>query len=314
MMRMNLKQLLKHNYGFSVNSINDAPRQFVAETYFVETDHEKFFCKVISKQLFIPAVIDSLPVLNKMHELGQNRINYPISTLKGDLSVTDNGSLVVLFNYIDAPQSYDYDNFTLGKLLAEIHQLSEQMNAITPKEMFRFKHADIFEKKLEELVQLKSSNVTEQTASALLQENHEDLIRLYKVFRNISLTCQKSDDWQMILTHGDAPGNILVNSPTDFYIVDWDDILFAPSERDLWFLLDKQDFIRGYQSVRHDYEVNELSARYYLFSRYFNDLIEYWAEIFGEFSDSHKKSNFEQMKKELFEDEGWLYPQIKKFI
>ncbi|MCB9813178.1 MAG: phosphotransferase [Pseudomonadales bacterium] len=312
-MQKNLKQLIKLNYGFSVSSITDAPRQFVAETYFIETDRGKFFCKVIDKQLFIPGVIRSLPILKKLHTLGQNRINYPLTTLHNNLFVMDNGSLLVLFNYIEAPQSYDYDNFLFGKLLGEIHLLSEQLNLDTPKETFHFKHADIFENRLSDLVELESPNITEQAASTLLRKSQDTLLQFYKIFQNLSSTCQKKN-WQMLLTHGDAPGNILVKSPTDFYIVDWDDILFAPAERDLWFLLDKKDFMQGYQSVRKDYKVNELSAQYYLFSRYFNDLIEYWAEIFGEFSESHKKSNFEQMKKELFEDEGWLYPLIKQFI
>lgn len=311
--KTNLRQLIKLNYGLSVKSITDAPRQFVAETYFIETDKGKFFCKVIDKQLFIPGVIKSLPILKKLHDLGQNRINYPLATLHNNLFVMDNGSLVALFNYIEAPQSYDYDYFLFGKLLGEIHQLSEQLNLDTPKETFEFKHADTFENRLAELVELESSNISEQAASTLLRKNQDNLLQLFEIFQNLSLMCQKKD-WQMLLTHGDAPGNILVKSPTDFYIVDWDNILFAPAERDLWFLLDKNDFSHGYQSVRNDYEVNELSARYYLFSRYFNDLIEYWAEIFGKFSESHKKSNFEQMKKELFEDEGWLYPLVKQFI
>jgi len=308
-----LTNLIRDNWGFVVSSITDAPRQFVAKTYFVNTDHGKFFCKVIDKKLFIPAVIKSLPTLKEIHYLGLDRINFPIPTVTNELSAIHDGSLIVLFNYIDAPQSYDYDNAELGKLLAEIHKLSQKVKAETQNETFMFKHADIFEERLASLAQLESIDVAEQSASKLLQRSYDDLITLYKIFQNLALTCQKKS-WQMVLTHGDAPGNILVKSPDDFYIVDWDDILLAPAERDLWFLIDKDDFLEGYKLGRKDFVVNEVAAQYYLLSRYFNDLVEYWAEIFGESGEAHKASNFNEMKRELFEEDGWLYPQVKKFI
>jgi len=308
-----LTNLIRDNWGFVVSSITDAPRQFVAKTYFVNTDHGKFFCKVIDKKLFIPAVIKSLPTLKEIHCLGLDRINFPIPTVTNELFAIHDGSLVVLFNYIDAPQSYDYDNAELGKLLAEIHKLSQKVKAETQNETFMFKHADIFEERLASLAQLESIDVDEQSASKLLQRSYDDLITLYKIFQNLALTCQKKS-WQMVLTHGDAPGNILVKSPDDFYIVDWDDILLAPAERDLWFLIDKDDFLEGYKLGRKDFVVNEVAAQYYLLSRYFNDLVEYWAEIFGESGEAHKASNFNEMKRELFEEDGWLYPQVKKFI
>ena len=308
-----LTNLIRDNWGFVVSSITDAPRQFVAKTYFVNTDHGKFFCKVIDKKLFIPAVIKSLPTLKEIHCLGLDRINFPIPTVTNELSAIHDGSLIVLFNYIDAPQSYDYDNAELGKLLAEIHKLSQKVKAETQNETFMFKHADIFEERLASLAQLESIGVAEQSASKLLQRSYDDLITLYKIFQNLALTCQKKS-WQMVLTHGDAPGNILVKSPDDFYIVDWDDILLAPAERDLWFLIDKDDFLEGYKLGRKDFVVNEVAAQYYLLSRYFNDLVEYWAEIFGESGEAHKASNFNEMKRELFEEDGWLYPQVKKFI
>lgn len=308
-----LTNLIRDNWGFVVNSITDAPRQFVAKTYFVNTDHGKFFCKVIDKKLFIPAVIKSLPTLKEIHYLGLDRINFPIPTVTNELFAIHDGSLVVLFNYIDAPQSYEYDNAELGKLLAEIHKLSQKVKAETQNETFMFKHADIFEERLASLAQLESIGVAEQSASKLLQRSYDNLITLYKIFQNLALTCQKNC-WQMVLTHGDVPGNILVKSPDDFYIVDWDDILLAPAERDLWFLIDKDDFLEGYKIGRNDFVVNEVAAQYYLLSRYFNDLVEYWAEIFGESGEAHKESNFNEMKRELFEEDGWLYPQVKKFI
>lgn len=308
-----LSKIISTNWGLDVKAIKDAPRQFVAKTYFVETDRGKFFCKVIDKPLFIPGVVNSLSTLKEMHDLGLNRINFPIPTLNHDLFVMFESILVVLFNYIDAPQSYTYDNALFGKLLAEIHELTPRVKAVTPKETFIFRHDAVFREKLNSFVNLQNGSIAERTASKLLKDNYQNLIVLYNKFQTLSANCREKS-WEMVLTHGDAPGNILVKASDDFYIVDWDDILLAPAERDVWFLLDKVDFIDGYRQVKKEFKADEEAATYYLFSRYFNDLVEYWAEIFGKNNEDHKVSNFNQMRKELFSEDGWLYQPVKAFI
>jgi len=103
-MDLKLKNILSENFDISIRSIKNAPRQFVAKTYVIEANSgEKYFCKVIDKSLFIPSMIKSLPVLQNIHQLGFERINYPLLTKLGGLYVMHNSALVVLFNYIDAP-------------------------------------------------------------------------------------------------------------------------------------------------------------------------------------------------------------------
>ncbi len=83
MIHSKLNKLLSHHYNLRVESIVDAPRQFVAETFFIKTDSNTFFCKVVEKPLFINGIVDSLPALANIHELGYKKINYPIPTTNG---------------------------------------------------------------------------------------------------------------------------------------------------------------------------------------------------------------------------------------
>jgi thiamine kinase-like enzyme len=46
----------------------------------------------------------------------------------------------------------------------------------------------------------------------------------------------RTDFDHFYITHGDAGGNIIV-SEDKFYIVDWDETMLAPPERDAWFCM-----------------------------------------------------------------------------
>jgi len=309
-MKFDLKKVIETNYNLNINLIDDAPRQFVAQTFIVRTERKTFFCKVVDKKSFIPGLIASLPALYNIHQLGFKKINYPILTNSQKLYVMHGDTLVVLFNYIDAIQNYTYDNFTFGVTLAKIHNLSSRLTAYPPKESFEFKHKKTFENETMDIINSNDKSEVATNLRNLLKERKKEIFQIFDNFLEVSKKCKKQK-WHVVITHGDAPGNILVKSPKNFYIIDWDDILLAPAERDLWFFEEKEEFINGYKSVFPDFSLNQDAVSYYTYSRYLNDLVDYWREIVGENSLSHKRKNFQQMRKELFEKSGWLYPVLK---
>ena len=62
-----------------------------------------------------------------MHDKGIKLITYPI-TSKDGLYVQLDNTLIVLFNFIPAEQSYDYNMYEFGKLTATIH-VQEVLNS-----------------------------------------------------------------------------------------------------------------------------------------------------------------------------------------
>lgn len=313
MNQASLKKILTKHWNLHITSLTDVPRQFVAKTFFVKTENKTYFCKIIDKPLFIDGVVNSLPALVSIHGLGYTRINYPIPTANNDLFIKEDGTLIVLFNFIDAPQNYDYDNAILGKTIAEIHKLSPQITTPIKHEQFEFKHAGIFMKKLDQLSSEAGQDEIATDLHKLIKANYSTIVSAYKQFQIVVENCSNAE-LDIVVTHGDAPGNVLVKSPDDIYIIDWDDILLAPAERDLWFMIDKQDFMDGYTREIPEYKPNQVALDYYLLSRYFNDMVEYWAEILGDFNEEHKKSNLRQLNKELFSEDGWLHPMIEEFL
>ena len=72
----------------------------------------------------------------------------------------------------------------------------------------------------------------------LLQERSEVLARCARRLNQVAAWC-RAHPGKLYLTHGDAGGNFLVKghgSTERYYIVDWDEVMYAPLERDAWVM------------------------------------------------------------------------------
>ena len=305
-----LKKQIEEQYGLAIGNVVDAPRQFVAETYILECKDVKYFCKIVTKPLFIQPLVKSLPVLNELRLQGLERVNYPIPTKRGKLYLKENGALIVLFNYIDAKQSENYDFYSLGKLIATVHDMASKVSLPVAKEGFVYQYAGTFEKQFNDIITSTSSDEIAQLLKALLTKYLEEINHDYTNFMQL---CQvlKTKEFAMVITHGDPGGNILAKSPTELYLIDWDNILLAPPERDTWFFQHETEFIRGYRSIFPKYQANEELSHFFTYKRYFEDLVEYFAEILGDGAEVHRQKNLNGLESDCLE--GWLRPSIRRF-
>jgi thiamine kinase-like enzyme len=306
-----MKQLfldaLLTEYGLRDVLVSAAPRQLVAETFIVSANNgQRYFCKLIDKPLFIPKVIASLPVLDAMHDLGFERINYPIKTLSGALHLMIGKSLMVLYNYIEASQSYEYDNQAFGRLLGQVHALTPRINADIPKEPFAVKHGALFEEQFDQLVSAEYADPVMQGLQRLLRQQEAAIRRQFAALQRSIAECSTTPV-DLMITHGDAGGNLLVKSPADLYLIDWDEILLAPRERDLWIYDSSPEFMRGYRSVFPDYQANQAARRYCLCSQHFDYMAYYLAEITGDFPQEYRASWLREFENYF---EGWIKPFI----
>jgi spectinomycin phosphotransferase len=90
-----------------------------------------------------------------------------------------------------------------------------------------------------------------------------------------------------VLCHSDAHlGNFLVSDTETVYLVDWDNPIFAPRERDLMFFgtgmfakdqvePEKTWFYNGYGPV----EINPIALAYFLYERVIDDIAEFCNQL-----------------------------------
>ncbi len=89
------------------------------------------------------------------------------------------------------------------------------------------------------------------------------------------------------MCHSDIHGgNVLIHENSDIYIVDWDEPIMAPKERDLLFIgggvgnvwnkpLEEKFFFKGYGKT----EINPTSLTYYRHERIVEDIAIYSQEL-----------------------------------
>src|SRR5262245_43055105 len=103
-----LTQVLAEKYGLSNIRLTPAPRGFVDETYYVDTDSGRYFAKLVKLSPHSEKIERTLPVLHELRQLGVEQITYPILTTDGQWSTRLDGQLLVLFNYIEGRWIFDF--------------------------------------------------------------------------------------------------------------------------------------------------------------------------------------------------------------
>jgi len=310
-MDTNLKNLIEDVYDIQVTNVEAGPRQFVAETFILSFREEvKYFVKVIKYNKYPQRTLESLPILKQLIQQGIENINYPIETKTGELYVLSGGKLIILFNYINAVQAFGYDNKKFGELIAQIHSKTSKIFTTIPKEDFSLLYKEDFESFFEEALNPTKTDKYISEMASIIKNYEEEIRRDWKNFQYVISEC-KDISFDFVITHGDAPGNILVDKDQNqnIYLIDWDTILLAPPERDTWFMKDNKEFLDAYAAIYPNYKINELAHKFYLYNRYFEDLVGFIEEIMGEKSNVHKEMDLNNLKKDCFDE--WLRPLIR---
>lgn len=273
-----LMSVIEQQYDICIKKAILGPQQFVATTYIIEdVKGHHYFCKMVDKPLLIPGIIDTLPAVEEMAKHGVEKICYPIRGFNGLYFFHEN-VLGILFNYIHATRALDYSVYELGKQIATVHAITEKMKVMPPKEDFIFPHYESFITIFEQtLVSINPDPVIQELKKIL--KIYENEIRQYiDEILKVASRCQQSHS-ALVLTHGDLATNILMNSPTDITIIDWDEMRLAPRERDLWMKDDEPEFLAGYKSIIPEFTVNQRYRRFFILQYYFERMHFYFNEV-----------------------------------
>ncbi len=299
-----LRRLLKEQYGIEANRIVDGARGFVAETFVVnDFSGQRFFVKYVTKPLFVTKIRSSIETQFSLYEQGFRQMCYPIRTLDEKFCVEADGWFVALFSYIEAPQSYDYDMCAIGRLEANLH--CQKVSGLThiKVEAFPTQESESFPVMMNALLSRDAGEPILRRTAEIFRRKKEQLDRDYDLFLSLLNKCKRKEP-HFVVTHGDIGGNTLVKTPTELYLIDWDEIILAPAERDIWTLWWNPGFQKGYREIRPGFEVDEILYHYYIMSSRFTFIMHYLLEICGSGTFAYRQANLEQL--EEFLDRGWI--------
>lgn len=309
-------ELLKVNYGIDAQSAQllHLGADANALVYKASAKSNTYFVKI--KYGNLEEV--HLSILCLLHDAEINEIIFPITTVEGNLLNRQDNFKMIVYPFVDGQNGFDKKLtktqwIELGKTLKKIHTLSipADLQQQLRKETFSAKWREI----VRSLYPVIESQVSDDEISKALKNffklNSDAIHRLVDIAKELSKKIQ-SDVNQYVLCHSDIhAGNVLITSDNSFYIVDWDDPMMAPKERDLMFIgggvgnvwnlpQEKAYFYEGYGDV----DIDETLLSYYRHERIVVDIAEFCQDILSNNHSDQSRLVMLNHFKAMFEPNG----------
>jgi spectinomycin phosphotransferase len=197
----------------------------------------------------------------------------------------------ILYPFVEGKDGFDTElsdqhRRSLGTALKAIHsaQVPSKLKRLIPQENFSPQGRE----SVKSLLALVGNKAFDEPTAAKLAEfmksKRDEITRLVQHAEQLASELQ-SKPLELVLCHSDIHGgNILISDKDELYIVDWDNPILAPKERDLMFIgggideiwktkREEAVFYEGYGKTEVDLSV----LAYYRYERVVQDLA-----VFGE--------------------------------
>lgn len=275
---------LKVDYGIDATQVNFLPIGNASNTwiYSVDTSRGKYFLK-LKKGGFDGASIETSRYL---YDSGISTIIAPLSTQTKKLWAQCDEYVLILFLYIDAT-SADASGLSheqwreFGKTLSAIHtsKLPEELTAQLKVETFISEAWPWIEKIKNRIDQGNFVDSQQSSFADFWNQKQEVVESILKRAKESSARILENPPDNMICHTDIHLANVLVSSDEQIHIVDWDAVMLAPKERDLMFILGRDEaplFFEGYGEVA----INQQVLSYYRSDWVLQELTDYGDRVF----------------------------------
>lgn len=227
-------------------------------------------------------------VIALLENAGIQQVIAPIKNIQGNAISHVGDVSIIVYPFVEGRNGFQRNLtaeqwVTLGRVMRMLHEIT------VPTEIEHKIRRETFSAKWREMVNslyvhIETEEVTDEIAKILIQfmKTHSRIIhRLLDRAAQLAKQIQ-SQLPEFVLCHADIHGgNVLITNDESIYIVDWDDPVMAPKERDLMFIgggvanvWNKPDeetmFYQGYGNV----EINQERLAYYRCERIIADIAE----------------------------------------
>jgi spectinomycin phosphotransferase len=219
----------------------------------------------------------------------------PIATTGGALWMHGYGYAWILYPFFAGPNGFqrplsDAQWGTLGKSLRAVHVavLPPALAARVPRESYSSQWRDVVTAFSEQVERSDFADPVAEQLAAFWRTKSQEVHMMVERATELARTLQERA-LPFVLCHTDLhAGNVLLGADDELTIVDWDEPLFAPKERDLMFIgggvggiwettREETLFYQGYGPT----EIDLTALAYYRCERIVADLAAYGDEIFN---------------------------------
>jgi spectinomycin phosphotransferase len=308
---------LKTYYGIHINELEQLSlsANSNASTYKANTVDQSYFVKLIYNHEHDAG----LAVLALLQQAKIPLIIPPVLTLNRQLLQRIDNTTLIVQPFIDGENGFSHSLsddqwINLGKSLKFIHEIDVPFSIQThlrretfsPKWRLQVKN---FYHLFEDNADIDRGDEISKKLLDFLKVHKASIHRLVNRAEELAQECQ-IDISPFVLCHADLHGgNVLIDNHQALYIVDWDDPMLAPKERDLMFIgggvgnvWNKQNeielFYKGYGEVKIDMKM----LAYYRHERIVEDIAIYIQQIL--FTSEKNKSEIFKHFVDMFNHRG----------
>jgi spectinomycin phosphotransferase len=285
---------LQEEYGLLVVQVDFLPLGVDrnAAVYHVVTDTGTPYFLKLRRGVFDKTSV-ALPTFFSDQGIGQ--IIAPLATKTGQLWASLDVFKSILYPFVEGHNGYEVDLSDrhwrdFGRALKSIH------TTVVPPALIRRIQREAYSPQWRESVKTFLGRVEDDACddpvaaklAAFLKARSDQILGLVRRTERLAQALQAGSP-QCILCHSDIhAGNILIDTNDAFYIVDWDNPILAPKERDLMFIGGGQFgarrtaqeeetlFYQGYGQT----QIDRIALAYYRYERIIQDIAEFCKQIF----------------------------------
>ncbi|HAT6977945.1 TPA: aminoglycoside O-phosphotransferase APH(9)-Ia [Legionella pneumophila] len=301
-----LIELLKVYYGIDIHSVQlmAGGADMNAFGYKADSESNSYFVKL--KYGHHDEI--NLSIIRLLHDSGIKEIIFPIYTRDAKLFQQIDHFKIIVYPFIDAPNGFT-QNLTekqwqqLGKVLRQIHETSvpTAIQQRLRKETYSPKWREMVRSFYNKIGFDDSDDQITTDFKSFFNQNIDSIHRLVDSSEELSKKIQPDLD-KYVLCHSDVhAGNVLVVNEESIYIIDWDEPMLAPKERDLMFIgggignvwnkhHEIDYFYEGYGKTN----VDKIILSYYRHERIVEDIAVYGQDLLSH--DQNDESRLESFK------------------
>ncbi|MFO2970894.1 aminoglycoside O-phosphotransferase APH(9)-Ia [Legionella pneumophila serogroup 10] len=301
-----LIKLLKVYYGIDIHAVQliVGGADMNAFGYKADSESNSYFVKL--KYGHHDEI--NLSIIRLLYDSGIKEIIFPIYTRDTKLFQQIDHFKIIVYPFIDAPNGFT-QNLTekqwqqLGKVLRQIHEtsVSTVIQQRLRKETYSPKWREIVRSFYNKIGFDDSDDQITADFKSFFNQKIDSIHRLVDSSEELSQKIQPDLD-KYVLCHSDVhAGNVLVVNEESIYIIDWDEPMLAPKERDLMFIgggignvwnkhHEIDYFYEGYGKTN----VDKIILSYYRHERIVEDIAVYGQDLLSR--DQNDESRLESFK------------------
>ncbi|MBQ8299821.1 MAG: hypothetical protein IJX99_08240 [Clostridia bacterium] len=258
-----LKSVLSEKYGLEIAGIEEGERGAEGETWLVNLANlEKVFVKIGYMKRHIERLKKSVECMDYMESKGVQNINKALKTTDAKSYIEFNDGVLVVFEYIDGEIDFNIPYTRVMENLLKVYKIGD--NDIIQREDF---NVALLVEELNKAIE--TANDKDDELKEVLEKHATEIKDDINKF--VSLKDKIDENTNKYITHGDCCVNVMQASEGDF-IIDWDEALMAPIERDCWFFMNFESKIDDINNILQengiDYKLSDAMLLFYAYKSF----------------------------------------------